>query len=111
MTNLSAQACKTLTVDLITLDLSKKLPFALRRAPVLAAIKRGIAFEISYSGLLDGYAKERFLQAASSRCPAARLATCCHPFAAWMCLTELVQRYLPGACSQAGRWLPAAAVV
>ena len=45
------QACENLPVDVIALDLTKRLPFPLRRAPVLAAVKRGVFFELQYSGL------------------------------------------------------------
>ena len=62
------QACKTLPVDLIVLDLSKRwLPFSMRRALVLAAVKRGVTFELVYSPLLDDAAKQNFLQNARSR--------------------------------------------
>ena len=41
------QACTSLNVDIITLDLSKRMPFRLKPAAVQAALKRGIFFEVS----------------------------------------------------------------
>jgi ribonuclease P/MRP protein subunit RPP1 len=41
-------ACSALEVDIISLDVSKRLPFYLRHRTVGAAIERGIKFEIAY---------------------------------------------------------------
>ncbi|KAK6142216.1 hypothetical protein DH2020_000013 [Rehmannia glutinosa] len=46
------QACQTSEVDMIAIDFSEKLPFRLKQPMVKAAIKRGIYFEITYSGLI-----------------------------------------------------------
>jgi hypothetical protein len=43
----SSQACSSLDVDLISLDLSQRLPFRLRPALLKPAIGRGIMFEVS----------------------------------------------------------------
>ncbi|XP_064602170.1 ribonuclease P protein subunit p30-like isoform X2 [Liolophura sinensis] len=42
-------ACGTLEVDIISLDLTEKLPFLFRRPSISLAIERGIHFEIIYS--------------------------------------------------------------
>ncbi|CAA0835128.1 Polymerase/histidinol phosphatase-like, partial [Striga hermonthica] len=47
------QACQTAEVDMIAIDFSDKLPFRLKQPMVKAAIKRGVYFEIKYSGLLS----------------------------------------------------------
>eukprot|EP00850_Spirogloea_muscicola_P003140 SM000012S25402 [mRNA] locus=s12:922924:925913:+ [translate_table: standard] len=47
-----AQACSSLDVDLISLDLSQRLPFRWRPPMIQAALKRGIHFEISYAAAL-----------------------------------------------------------
>ncbi|KAL6516496.1 hypothetical protein OROGR_019801 [Orobanche gracilis] len=46
------QACQTAEVDIIAIDFSDKLPFRLKQPMVKAAIKRGLYFEITYSGLI-----------------------------------------------------------
>ncbi|XP_012827930.1 PREDICTED: uncharacterized protein LOC105949185 [Erythranthe guttata] len=46
------QACQTSEVDMIAIDFSEKLPFKLKQSMVKAAIKRGVYFEITYSGLI-----------------------------------------------------------
>lgn len=58
------QACQTSTVDMIAIDFSEKemLPFRLTQPMVKAAIKRGVYFEITYSGLIaDAKAKQRMI--------------------------------------------------
>eukprot|EP00884_Botryococcus_braunii_P015885 jgi/Botrbrau1/2980/Bobra.0026s0043.1 len=63
------QACQSLEVDLITLDLTESRLFILRNALVKAALKRGIFFEICYSGALLSDANRRtFFQNAASLC-------------------------------------------
>eukprot|EP00850_Spirogloea_muscicola_P022744 SM000309S11879 [mRNA] locus=s309:32236:35209:- [translate_table: standard] len=47
-----AQACSSLDVDLISLDLSQRLPFRWRPPMIQAALKRGVHFEISYAAAL-----------------------------------------------------------
>ena len=51
-------------MDIIALDLTKRLPFSLRRAPILAAVKRGVVFELAYSGLLSSSSRASFLKQA-----------------------------------------------
>ncbi|GFP94867.1 ribonuclease p protein subunit p30 [Phtheirospermum japonicum] len=46
------QACQTAEVDMIAIDFSDKLAFRLKQPMVKAAIKRGVYFEITYSGLV-----------------------------------------------------------
>eukprot|EP00898_Chlorokybus_atmophyticus_P006434 jgi/Chlat1/6792/Chrsp51S06489 len=46
------QACTSLEVDIITVDLSKRLPFCLRTALVKSAIQRGVVCELAWSGLV-----------------------------------------------------------
>ncbi|KAL8496800.1 hypothetical protein ACS0TY_020468 [Phlomoides rotata] len=46
------QACQTSEVDIIAIDFLEKLPFRLKQPMVKAAIKRGVYFEIPYSGLI-----------------------------------------------------------
>ncbi|KAG8387761.1 hypothetical protein BUALT_Bualt02G0054900 [Buddleja alternifolia] len=46
------QACQTSEVDMIAIDFVEKLPFRLKQPMVKAAIKRGVYFEITYSGLI-----------------------------------------------------------
>ncbi|XP_052228609.1 ribonuclease P protein subunit p30-like isoform X2 [Dreissena polymorpha] len=43
------QACTALNVDIITLDVTEKLPFKLKRTTINAAVQRGIKFEFQYS--------------------------------------------------------------
>ncbi|KAK7261427.1 hypothetical protein RIF29_27737 [Crotalaria pallida] len=45
-------ACEKMEVDIISLDLSVKLPFRMKQPMVKAAIKRGVYFEITYSSLI-----------------------------------------------------------
>lgn len=40
------QACTSLEVDIISLDLAKRLPFRLKPGPLQAAVKRGLHFEV-----------------------------------------------------------------
>ena len=44
--------CNELEIDIIVLDLSKRLPFSLKRTAVSHAVERGIFFEITYSASL-----------------------------------------------------------
>ncbi|XP_073140900.1 protein GAMETOPHYTE DEFECTIVE 1 [Henckelia pumila] len=60
------QACQTSEVDIIAIDFSEKLPFRLKQHMVKAAIKRGLYFEITYSGLL-GDAQSRRLMISNSK--------------------------------------------
>jgi len=46
------QACKTLEIDIISLDMTDRLPFFLKFPTVNAAIERGVHFEITYSPAL-----------------------------------------------------------
>ncbi|XP_051134696.1 protein GAMETOPHYTE DEFECTIVE 1 [Andrographis paniculata] len=47
------QACQTSEVDMIAIEFSDKLPFRLKQPMVKAAVKRGVYFEITYSGLIS----------------------------------------------------------
>ncbi|XP_021716244.1 uncharacterized protein LOC110684142 isoform X2 [Chenopodium quinoa] len=46
-------ACQSSQVDLITIDFAEKLPFRLKLPMVIAAIARGVYFEIMYSSLMQ----------------------------------------------------------
>lgn len=48
------QACKSLEIDIISLDMSRRLPFYLKFPTVHAAIERGVHFEIIYSTTFRG---------------------------------------------------------
>ena len=48
------QACKSLEIDIISLDMSRRLPFYLKFPTVHAAIERGVHFEIIYSTAFGG---------------------------------------------------------
>lgn len=56
------QACTSLPVDLICLDLGKRLPFRLKPPLLQAALARGVHFEVS-----DPYIQQRRLAACSYR--------------------------------------------
>ncbi|XP_057865377.2 uncharacterized protein LOC131073035 isoform X1 [Cryptomeria japonica] len=47
--NMFEHACLNLEVDLISLDLSQKLPFHLKSSLIRAAVQRGVFFEVMYS--------------------------------------------------------------
>lgn len=47
-----AQACEKMDVDIISLDLSKRLPFFVKPKQVNVALARGIFFEIEYSAAI-----------------------------------------------------------
>lgn len=46
------QACKTLEIDIISFDMTRRLPFHLRFPAIHAAAERGVHFEIIYSTAL-----------------------------------------------------------
>lgn len=48
------QACKSLEIDIISLDMSRRLPFHLKFPTVHAAVERGVHFEIIYSTVFGG---------------------------------------------------------
>lgn len=48
------QACKSLEIDIISLDMSRRLPFHLKFPTVHAAVERGVHFEIIYSTAFGG---------------------------------------------------------
>jgi ribonuclease P/MRP protein subunit RPP1 len=48
------QCCQNLDIDVISLDLSSKLPFSIKTPTVQQAVTRGISFEIRYSHALRG---------------------------------------------------------
>ncbi|KAF4343365.1 ribonuclease P MRP subunit RPP1 [Fusarium beomiforme] len=47
-------ACLTLDVPIISIDMSQDLPFHLKPKPCMAAINRGIRFEVCYSQVING---------------------------------------------------------
>lgn len=48
------QACKSLEIDIISLDMSRRLPLHLKFPTVHAAVERGVHFEIIYSTAFGG---------------------------------------------------------
>ncbi|XP_064381986.1 ribonuclease P protein subunit p30-like isoform X2 [Halichondria panicea] len=42
-------ACSTLSVDIVSVDLSERVPFSFKRAQIGQAIERGLCFEVCYS--------------------------------------------------------------
>jgi hypothetical protein len=56
-------------VDIIALDLSRRLPFRLRPGPVQAAAKRGVHFEICYAAALRSEAARRHFFANATGAP------------------------------------------
>lgn len=51
-------ACTTLEVDMITLDMSSRLPFPIRPGYIKVAIERGLMFELCYGPMIqDGTAR------------------------------------------------------
>ncbi|KAI9089585.1 ribonuclease P/MRP protein subunit RPP1 [Phlyctochytrium arcticum] len=60
-------ACQSLDIDIISLDLSTRLPFYLRHPMVNLAISRGIYFELSYgASIRDPNARRHFISNAQS---------------------------------------------
>ena len=55
------QACTLLACDIISLDFSARLPFALKHRTVGAALLRNIVFEICYAPAIDSTAARRNL--------------------------------------------------
>jgi len=55
------QACSVLDGDLITMDLTQRMPFRLKPPLVKAALQRGLLFEVCYAGLLRGGGARRQL--------------------------------------------------
>eukprot|EP00035_Acanthoeca_spectabilis_P026467 m.462800 g.462800 ORF g.462800 m.462800 type:complete len:290 (+) comp22802_c0_seq1:114-983(+) len=56
-----AQACEKLDVDLISLDLSKRLPFFVKPKQVNVALDRGLFLEIGYSAAISDVTARRNL--------------------------------------------------
>ncbi|KAI8056779.1 RNase P subunit p30-domain-containing protein [Syncephalis plumigaleata] len=54
-------ACSTLDVDIISLNLSSRLPFYLKHTLINQAISRGICFEITYAPAIRNAASRRQL--------------------------------------------------
>ena len=54
-----AHLCKQSDIDVITLDFTHRLPFALNKKLLDEAVKRGIHFEITYSAILSSAAGGR----------------------------------------------------
>ncbi len=63
-------------MDLITLDLARRLPFRLRPAALAAAAARGVAFELCYAPALRDEAARRNLFGNAAGAGAA-VAKCC----------------------------------
>lgn len=55
------QACASLPVDIISLDLSHRLPYRLRPKVLAPAVQRGVMFEISYACCLRDETSRRLL--------------------------------------------------
>jgi len=55
------QSADSLEIDIISLDLSGRLPFALRIKLITVALQRGIMFEICYSAALRDVSARRYL--------------------------------------------------
>ena len=66
--------CTIVDCDIISIDLSKALPFRLQANHVQAALKRGLVFEISYSRLLqdDDTIRRNFFSGAKFLCRCTR---------------------------------------
>lgn len=54
-----AFACTALDVDLISIDLSKRLPYRFKPEHIKTALERGIHFEVSYSSALRDQGSRR----------------------------------------------------
>lgn len=52
-------ACTSLDIDLISLDLSVRLPFSVRAGYLRSALARGVSFEITYGSLVADAAARR----------------------------------------------------
>ena len=53
------QICTKTNCDIISIDLSRRLPFFVTKTPVKLALQRGAQFELDYgSGMLEGMAKD-----------------------------------------------------
>ncbi|KAG5929495.1 hypothetical protein E4U42_005760 [Claviceps africana] len=61
-------ACLTLDIPIISLDLTAHFPFHFRPKPCMAAVARGVRFEICYAQLLaaDGRGRANFISNATS---------------------------------------------
>lgn len=55
------QACSLLDVDIISLDMSGRMPFNIKHTTVGMAIARGVYFEITYSGSLRDSNSRKYL--------------------------------------------------
>lgn len=55
------QQCMQFDIDILSLDLSARLPFFLKRPQSHVAAEKGVAFEIAYYGALCDGAPRRFL--------------------------------------------------
>ncbi|KAG7218017.1 hypothetical protein INR49_020680 [Caranx melampygus] len=59
-------ACTTYEVDIISITVTEKLPFIVKRAPVNAAIDRGLVFEVSYAAAIRDSTMRRYTIANSN---------------------------------------------
>lgn len=65
----AAQACSNLDVDIIAMDVSRRLPFRLKPATLQAAVKRGIHFEVfNVCGLKFKYKLILHVRHSTDRC-------------------------------------------
>ncbi|XP_074519726.1 ribonuclease P protein subunit p30 [Halichoeres trimaculatus] len=53
-------ACMNLDIDIISLTVTEKRPFSIKRAPVNGAVERGIVFEVSYSAAIRDSTMRRY---------------------------------------------------
>ncbi|XP_050395429.1 ribonuclease P protein subunit p30 [Patella vulgata] len=54
-------ACRVLDIDVISLNLTEKLPFYLKRSSINVAIERGLYFEIMYSPAIRDQTMRRYI--------------------------------------------------
>jgi ribonuclease P/MRP protein subunit RPP1 len=54
-------ACTQLDIDIISIDMSQRLPYHLNQSAVKGAIKRGVMFEICYAHALTNIVSRRYL--------------------------------------------------
>uniref|UniRef100_A0A8C6LC91 Ribonuclease P/MRP 30 subunit n=1 Tax=Nothobranchius furzeri TaxID=105023 RepID=A0A8C6LC91_NOTFU len=53
-------ACTLYDIDIICIPVTEKLPFFFKRAPINAAIERGVAFEVSYAAAIRDSTMRRY---------------------------------------------------
>ena len=60
-----AHLCKTADIDVISLDLTRRLPFPLNKKLIDEAVGRGVCFELCYSGMLSSSGARREMLSSS----------------------------------------------